>query len=594
MRKKLLFVCSCLALSFSSNAQVPTEYYQSAVGKKKEALKTALASILNNAKDAGYDGLYSIYTTSDIREDGKVWDMYSGITNYSFSDKCGNYKNEGDCFNREHSVPQSWFNSRAPMKADAWHVVPTDGKINGMRSSYPLGEVGTIKSTSANGFSKLGASKTPGYSDIVFEPNDLYKGDFARMYFYMATRYESQVGSWSGGIFSSSYPHLVKWTLDLMLKWHHQDPVSPKEIDRNNAIYKSAQGNRNPYIDYPELVDLIFGDKQNEIFDPENTLPEGPVDPETPEEPETPETPIFAILEPSNISGESFTINWNADKDADDYELKVYTLEESNTPIETIQDFNITSTTLPSGWSKSGYTGYESGKGLRLASSNNDGAITTSTLNGSTKYQMIITWSSYGNDKPSLYIYQGGTLLHTLEFINAETRIDTVYFELSKSENIQILAKKNNRVYLKRIILNTGAPATETVVKGYPQRTGNVTSFTVTGLKELTDYYYQLTPVINNILQTPSPVYKITTNVANSIGSTYEEDQVITYVNDGKIFILNAPFHAMMRIYDLTGKTIKSDQIIQSEESFDLPTKGIYFIELTHPSTHITRKVYFQ
>lgn len=592
MRKHLLFVCSCyLALSFSSNAQAPDDYYKSAIGKKKESLKTALASILNNAKDAGYDGLYSIYATSDIREDGKVWDMYSEITNYSFSDKCGNYKNEGDCFNREHTIPQSWFSSRSPMKADAWHVVPTDGKINGMRSNYPLGEVGSVKSSSANGFSKLGSSKTPGYSDIVFEPNDLYKGDFARMYFYMATRYESQVGSWSGGIFSSSYPHLVKWTLDLMLKWHRQDPVSQKEIDRNNAIYKSTQGNRNPYIDYPELVELVFGEKQNEIFDPENTSPEGPVDPEIPEEPET---PTFAILEPSNITGESFTINWNAHKDADDYELKVYTLEESTTPIETIHDINITSATLPSGWNQSGYTGYESGKGLRLASSSNNGIVTTSPLNGPAEYQMIITWSSYNNDKSPLYIYQGETLLHTLDFINAETRTDTIYFELSKSEDIQILAKKSNRVYLKRIILNTGAPAKEILVKGYPLLTGNVTSFIVTGLKELTDYYYQLTPVINNVKQTPSAIYKVTTDISNSIGATYEEDQVITYVNDGKINVLNAPFHAMIRVYDLTGKTILSDRIIQNEESFNLPTKGIYFIEITHPSTHITRKIYFQ
>lgn len=586
MKKKLLLGCSFyLALSFSGNAQIPEGYYQSAVGKKKESLKTALASILNNAKNVGYDGLYSVYKTSDIRKDGKVWDMYSNITNFSFSETCGNYKNEGDCFNREHSIPQSWFSSRSPMQSDAWHVVPTDGKINGMRSNYPLGEVGSIKSTSANGFSKLGTSNTPGYSNLVFEPNDLYKGDFARMYFYMATRYESQVGSWGGGVFSGTYPHLAKWTLDLMLKWHREDPVSQKEIDRNNAIYNSAQHNRNPYIDYPELVELIFGNKQNEAFDPDNT---------SPGEPGTPDDPIFAILEPSNITDEAFTINWNAHKDADDYELKVYTLEESENSLENIADINITSATLPSGWTKSGYTAYEANKGLRLGSGNSDGSITTSLLNGPAEYQLIITWSTYNNDKSPLYIYQGKTLLHTLSFLNSDTRTDTIYFELSGSGNIQLLAKEDNRVYLKKIILNTGAPAKEILVKGYPQRIGNVTSFTVTGLKELTDYYYQLTPVINNTLQTPSSIHKITTAIANNIGSTYEEDQIITYINDGKIILLNAPFHATIRIYDLAGKTIKSDKIVQDEESFELPAKGIYFIEITHPSIHITRKIYFQ
>lgn len=74
---------------------------------------------------------------------GKVWDMYSDITDFSFSIHAGTIKNEGDCYNREHSVPQSWFNEARPMKSDAWLVYPTDGKINGYRSNNPFGEVGS-------------------------------------------------------------------------------------------------------------------------------------------------------------------------------------------------------------------------------------------------------------------------------------------------------------------------------------------------------------------------------------------------------------------------------------------------------------------
>ena len=249
---------------------IPTGYYDRAIGKSGQALQEALSSILNDgSKNVGYDGLYSVYRTSDNRN-GKVWDMYSDITNFSFDDKCGNYKNEGDCYNREHAIPQSWFSSASPMVSDAWLVYPTDGKINGYRSNNPFGEVGSDYSSSANNFSKWGTSATPGISGTVFEPNDIYKGDFARAYFYIATRYANRCGNWQGQVFSSTFPHLAKPTLDMMLRWHQKDAVSEKEIVRNEAVY-NAQKNRNPFVDYPELVDLIFGDRTDEPFNPEGS-----------------------------------------------------------------------------------------------------------------------------------------------------------------------------------------------------------------------------------------------------------------------------------------------------------------------------------
>lgn len=258
---------TCL-FSLSLWAEIPAGYYDAAVGKSGEELQKSLSSIIGNARDVGYDGLWDLYETTDRRADGKVWDMYSNATNFTFgNDQCGTYKSEGDCYNREHSVPKSWFSERSPMKSDAWHVYPTDGKVNGMRSNNPFGEVGSNASSSKNGFSKWGSCVTPGYSGTVFEPNDEYKGDFARTYFYFATRYQSQINNW-GGIFISSYPHIVQWQLDMLLRWHEMDPVSQKELDRNDAVYESMQGNRNPFIDYPELVDLIFGDSRNVPFIP--------------------------------------------------------------------------------------------------------------------------------------------------------------------------------------------------------------------------------------------------------------------------------------------------------------------------------------
>ncbi len=258
--------------TFVSFAEIPAGYYSTAIGKKGESLQQSLSSILSDASVVSYNGLYDVYKTSDVRADGRVWDMYSDMTNYTFSDKCGNYSSEGDCFNREHSVPKSWFDSQSPMYSDAWHVYPTDGKINGMRSNYPFGEVGSDASGSHNNFSKWGSCVTAGYSGTVFEPNDEYKGDFARSYFYFATRYKNDISGW-GGIFTTTYPHIVKWQLDMLLRWHKMDPVSQKELDRNEAIYASNQGNRNPYIDYPDLVDLVFGDRRTEAFNPYDEEP---------------------------------------------------------------------------------------------------------------------------------------------------------------------------------------------------------------------------------------------------------------------------------------------------------------------------------
>ena len=266
----LLVVLTCL-FPFFVFAEIPAGYYDDAVGKSGEDLQKSLSTILNDATDVGYNGLWNLYKTTDRRSDGKVWDMYSDVTNYTFgTDQCGSYGSEGECYNREHSVPKSWFNKQSPMVSDIWHVYPTDGKVNGMRSNYPFGEVASDAPGSENGFSKWGKCKTPGYSHTVFEPNDEYKGDFARTYFYFATRYKGVATSGYGAeVFSSAYPYITKWQLDMLLRWHEQDPVSQKELDRNEAVYESRQGNRNPFIDYPELVDLIFGDSRNIPFMPD-------------------------------------------------------------------------------------------------------------------------------------------------------------------------------------------------------------------------------------------------------------------------------------------------------------------------------------
>jgi endonuclease I len=185
-------------------------------------------------------------------------DVPGGTPPYQFTfmtDKCGSYSQEGDCYNREHSFPQSWFNKASPMKSDLFHVYPTDGYVNGKRSSYPYGEVSNPVWTSQNG-SKLGPCSASGYSGTVFEPIDAYKGDFARTYFYMAVRYYHEDAGWQNNA-AVNGSQMKPWFLNMLYQWHLQDTVSQKEIDRNNAVY-NIQHNRNPFIDRPDWVDSLW------------------------------------------------------------------------------------------------------------------------------------------------------------------------------------------------------------------------------------------------------------------------------------------------------------------------------------------------
>lgn len=259
---------------------IPSGYYNAATGTG-QALKTQLFNIIKGHTPLDYGDLWTAYkTTDDVNNAGVyVWDMYSDIPGstpepylYQFvsGDQCGTYNSEGDCYNREHSFPASWFNDGAPMYTDLFQVIPADGYVNNRRSNYPLGVVGSADWTSLNG-SKVGTCTYPGYTGKVFEPIDEYKGDFARTYFYMATRYENLIAGWYANsteanavLLNNAFPVFESWFLTMLAEWHIADPVSQKEIERNDAVY-AIQGNRNPFIDHPEYVYQIWGVGQGTV-----------------------------------------------------------------------------------------------------------------------------------------------------------------------------------------------------------------------------------------------------------------------------------------------------------------------------------------
>lgn len=260
----------CLLLAVCLKAQIPAGYYKAAEGKKTEELKTALHSIIRNHIVLEYYASSTYFRKTDWHLEGYFWDMYSN-----------NHRASWTGMNREHSLPKSWWSTEPETTvaySDLHNLYPSDATANTKKSNYSLGEVtGTPEYT--NGVVKVGANGFPGYSGTVFEPADQYKGDFARDYMYVVTCYQDYAANWrSTGtqsmlIGGSAYPVFKPWAVDLLLKWSRQDPVSSKEINRNNAVY-SYQNNRNPFVDHPELAEYVWGKYMGDVWLDDGTLPE--------------------------------------------------------------------------------------------------------------------------------------------------------------------------------------------------------------------------------------------------------------------------------------------------------------------------------
>ena len=257
-------------------SQIPAGYYNSATGVGY-TLKSQLKTIITTGHvDQGYGSLYTGYQSSDndsfYDNDNTVLDMYSedpsGMDPYNYNHNnrnCGNYDSENDCYNREHIFPQGLFDQNYPMRSDIHHVVPSDGYVNGRRSNYPFGEVSSPTWTSMNG-SKVGNNVFPGYTGIVFEPINEFKGDIARMLLYFAVRYEDNWNDsgWdahtteNNPLNGTSAQFYESWYIQLLYQWHTNDPVNLRETTRNTAAY-NYQGNANPFINHPEYVLEIWG-----------------------------------------------------------------------------------------------------------------------------------------------------------------------------------------------------------------------------------------------------------------------------------------------------------------------------------------------
>lgn len=274
LKKKLLLFLSlvcAIALFFIKDIQI--DYYKDQDGLNGAALKSAMHDLIRKHKYLNFDqnttARYwwdNYFNKTDWHPDGYYWDMYSSEKHKTYVD--------GSVQSREHCMPRSWWGKRDSYSSydangDLFNLFPSDYKANQAKSNLPLGEVGIARFD--NGVSKVGMNTYPdGYRGIVFEPADEYKGDFARVYFYMVTCYEDYSYDWRVDglktmLQKGAYPGFQPWTLDMLLKWDRNDPVSEKERLRNDKVY-ILQENRNPFVDYPELAEYIWGDKKDQSF----------------------------------------------------------------------------------------------------------------------------------------------------------------------------------------------------------------------------------------------------------------------------------------------------------------------------------------
>lgn len=276
MKRTLILVVSIVAAVAAATAGYTDGYYNAMDGKKRESLKAAAKQCVKSHRTLVYTDLPVYWEFSDVYPQlvngcKRWWEMYSNQEYLILKGQNARSSFSANKMQREHAIPKSWWKYNGdveytPAYSDMWNLYPSDGPANQAKLNYPLGM--TRSANFDNGVTKVGPAQTGygGGSGNVFEPADEYKGDFARAAFYMATVYDDL--PWCVNYMymaDSPWPTLKDWAVSMLLQWARMDPVSQKEITRNDEVEKS-QGNRNPFVDFPELAEYIWGTRTSETF----------------------------------------------------------------------------------------------------------------------------------------------------------------------------------------------------------------------------------------------------------------------------------------------------------------------------------------
>lgn len=315
----MMMLATVCTQSWGIDRQTLINYAQSLKGKSKAELKSALHDLIQPKKILDYGSgnghtWYGFYYSDRIASTNECINRYSNKkfyfpSNYKYSALSG--------MNIEHSFPKSWWGG-AKNKAyqDLYHLYPSDSKANSSKSNYPMGIVTNVKSED-EGYDKVGTGTINGQDNVqCWEPGDSFKGDFSRTYFYMAVTYSNLTYEKTGLLTMSneSYPGLKPWASSLYIQWGKLDLIDATERARNNAV-ASIEGNRNLFIDFPNLADYIWGDSVDVAFNPETTITTAdddmrymsvdPIIPDQPDEPNDSSAIIFKKTE-TITSGQTY------------------------------------------------------------------------------------------------------------------------------------------------------------------------------------------------------------------------------------------------------------------------------------------------
>lgn len=270
MKRLIILFLSLITISQSLFADIPPHYYDSADGKTKDALKAAMKDIITQAQMLAYGSgegrTWSGFYQTDRFNGNQVRDRYSYQVFYF-----ANTTSAPSGMNIEHSFPKSWWGgTENNAYKDLFNLMPCEQNINSKKSNYGMGVVTTVSTN--NGCTKVGKGNAGGQTKSLWEPADEWKGDFARGYMYMATAYSNF--TWTGEgltmLQQGAYPTFKPWAYELLLQWSRQDPVDDIERERNDAVY-AIQGNRNPFVDFPNLCEYIWGDSISYTFSIDGT-----------------------------------------------------------------------------------------------------------------------------------------------------------------------------------------------------------------------------------------------------------------------------------------------------------------------------------
>lgn len=471
--KRLFSPLLLLLVGLTSWAALPDGYYNNAVGKQGESLMTALEGIIYTHSQLSYNYLWDAYDNTDMGSDGYYIDMYSNCKyNHSSTHVAGaSYVGEG--INREHSFPKSWFGGEVyPMYTDLTMLIPTDAFVNQRRSNHPYGVCAngityTNEDMGVTMRGKLGNSTYNGYTSTVFEPDDEYKGDFARIYFYMVTCYKSDVGNWPGcdqlDYAGNDYKAFSAWSMQLLMEWHRADPVSQKEINRNEAVY-IEQGNRNPYVDHPELAEYIWGTKQNTAWTGGND----------PVEPIVKEVPVMQPVDDSAVQKTAFRADWTTVENVSSYTLKVTHIEDAGATLMMSENFSKVTTnadgstdvgeSLDNYTDNAGWTGFKvypaAGQSMKVGTSSIIGYLISPALQLGSTVTVVANAKSWinknGVSDGSSLVVSCGNISKTIELSTTPTDY-TIVLEGCTEDNIKLsMTTGGKRFYIYSVDIYNG------------------------------------------------------------------------------------------------------------------------------------------